>query len=95
MVEFFKKIFASDFLPHGACYLWNPSVLWLNVISDLIITAAYYVIPILLFVFLRKRKDFTLNWIVGHSRSSSWRAAQRTFWSSGRYGMPHTGWTEW
>ena len=65
MVEFFKKIFASDFLPHGACYLWNPAVLWLNVISDLIITAAYYAIPILLFIFLRKRKDFTLNWIVG------------------------------
>ena len=65
MVEFFKNIFTSDFLPHGTCYLWNPSVLWLNVISDLIITAAYYAIPILLFVFLRKRKDFTLNWIVG------------------------------
>ena len=65
MVEFFKKIFANDFLPHGTCYLWNPAVLWLHVISDLIITAAYYAIPILLFVFLRKRRDFTLNWIVG------------------------------
>ena len=64
MIEFFKKIFASDFLPHGTCYLWDPAVLWLNVISDLIITAAYYAIPILLFIFVRKRKDFTFNWIV-------------------------------
>jgi hypothetical protein len=40
MGEFFKRIFTSDFLPHGTCYLWNPAVLWLNVISDLIITAA-------------------------------------------------------
>jgi protein-histidine pros-kinase len=65
MAEFFKKIFANDFLPHGTCYLWDPAVLWLNVISDLIITAAYYTIPILLFVFVRKRKDFKFNWIVG------------------------------
>ena len=39
MLEFFKKILTSDFLPHGTCYLWNPAVLWLNVISDLIISA--------------------------------------------------------
>jgi PAS domain S-box-containing protein len=64
VVEFFRKIFASDFLPHGTCYLWNPAVLWLNVISDLIIAAAYYAIPGLLFVFVRKRRDFAFNWIV-------------------------------
>jgi PAS domain S-box-containing protein len=64
MVQFFKKLFESDFLPHGTCYLWNPAVLWLNVISDLIITLAYYAIPILLFIFVRKRKDFRSNWIV-------------------------------
>src|ERR1700682_2419584 len=64
MVQFFKKLFESDFLPHGTCYLWNPAVLWLNVISDLIITLAYYAIPILLFTFVRKRKDFTLNRVV-------------------------------
>src|SRR5579863_2594480 len=64
MIEFVKKVFESDFLPHGTCYLWNPTVLWLNVISDLIITLAYYAIPILLFVFVRKRRDFAFNWIV-------------------------------
>src|SRR6266446_3544036 len=64
MIEFFQKIFISDFLPHGTCYLWNPAVLWLNVVSDLIIAAAYYAIPVLLFIFVRKRRDFTFNWIV-------------------------------
>jgi len=64
MIEFFQKIFTSDFLPHGTCYLWNPAVLWLNVVSDLIIAAAYYAIPVLLFIFVRKRRDFTFNWIV-------------------------------
>jgi PAS domain S-box-containing protein len=64
MLDFFKKIFESDFLPHGTCYLWNPAVLWLTVVSDLIITAAYYAIPVLLFVFVRKRKDFAFNWVL-------------------------------
>ena len=64
MLEFFKKIFESDFLPHGTCYLWNPGVLWLNVASDIVITLAYYAIPILLFAFVRKRRDFTFNWVV-------------------------------
>jgi PAS domain S-box-containing protein len=61
MVEFFKRLFASDFLPHGTCYLWNPGVLWLNVISDSLIALAYYTIPVLLFVFARKRRDLTFH----------------------------------
>jgi hypothetical protein len=63
-VEFFKNIFESDVLPHGTCYLWNPAVLWLNVVSGLIIAAAYYTIPFLLFACVRKRKDFAFSWII-------------------------------
>jgi PAS domain S-box-containing protein len=64
MLEFFKKLFDSDFLPHGTCYLWNPGVLWLNVISDLVIALAYYAIPVLLFWFVRKRRDIGFSWIL-------------------------------
>ena len=53
MLEFFRRLLAPDFLPHGTCYLWNPAVLWLNVISDGLIALAYYTIPVLLFVFAR------------------------------------------
>jgi len=63
MGEFFRKLFTSDFMPHGTCYLWNPSVLWLNVISDGLICAAYYAIPLLLFLFFRKRSDITFRWV--------------------------------
>src|SRR5580693_3148120 len=63
MIEFFQKLFTSDFMPHGMCYLWNPSVLWLNVISDGLICAAYYAIPVLLFMFFRKRKDLAFRWV--------------------------------
>jgi len=39
------------------CYLWEPAVLWLNVISDSLIAASYYAIPFLLFFFAKRRRD--------------------------------------
>lgn len=48
-------------MPHGNCFLWRPSVLWLHVISDLVIAAAYYSIPILLYYVVRKRSDFRMR----------------------------------
>jgi len=64
MIDFLKKIFDTDFLPHGTCYLWNPGVLWLNVVSDLVIAGAYYAIPLLLCWFVRKRRDIGFSWIL-------------------------------
>ena len=63
MPELFSKLFSSDFMPHGMCYLWNPGVLWLNVASDALIAASYYAIPFLLFRFARNRRDITFKWI--------------------------------
>lgn len=63
MLEFFRKLFSSDFMPHGACYLWNPAVLWLDVISDALIAISYYTIPVFLFLLARKRKDLTFHWV--------------------------------
>jgi hypothetical protein len=34
MSEFFTKLFSSDFMPHGYCYLWNPGIVWLHAVSD-------------------------------------------------------------
>jgi signal transduction histidine kinase len=59
--EFFHKLFAKDFMPHGMCYYWDPAVLWLNVISDSLIAAAYYAIPILVFYFVTKRRDISFK----------------------------------
>jgi PAS domain S-box-containing protein len=63
MLEFFRKLFSSDFIPHGACYLWNPAVLWLNVVSDAVIASCYYAIPVFLFLLARKRRDLTFHWV--------------------------------
>lgn len=60
-MEFLKPLFSSDFMPHGYCYQWNPSILWLHVVSDTLITLSYYFIPLVLIYFVRKRHDLPFN----------------------------------
>lgn len=62
-LEFLKPLFSSDFMPHGYCYFWNPWILWLHVISDLLITISYYCIPLALIYVARKRRDLPFNWM--------------------------------
>jgi PAS domain S-box-containing protein len=63
-MEFFRTISSpNDFMPHGYCYLWDPGLVWLHVISDFLIAVAYFSIPITLMYFIRKRKDVPFNWI--------------------------------
>src|SRR5687768_6525843 len=44
----------SYFMPHGHCYLWIPSLLWLHVLSDALIGIAYLGISLLLYLLVRK-----------------------------------------
>ena len=63
-MNFLQKLFSSDgFLPHGHCYLWDPSILWLNLISDGLIALAYLTIPVTLIYIARKRKDLPFDWM--------------------------------
>ncbi|MEH2246933.1 sensor histidine kinase [Nostoc sp.] len=65
MLEFFQNFFTDSlFIPHGHCYLWKPSLVWLNIISDSLIALVYYSIPIVLIYFVHKRKDFPFKWIL-------------------------------
>jgi PAS domain S-box-containing protein len=54
----------KDLIPHGYCLSWSPALLWLNVISDLLITLAYYSIPLTIIYFLRQRKDWPYPWLM-------------------------------
>lgn len=66
MFEEMRALFGGDdFMPHGMCYLWHPGVLGLHVVSDVLITAAYFSIPFTLAHFLRRRKDLEFNWMIG------------------------------
>jgi len=53
----------SDFMPHGYCYLWNPGLVWLHVISDALIALAYFTIPVVLILLIRKRRDLPFSWM--------------------------------
>jgi CHASE3 domain sensor protein len=58
----------STFMLHGYCYMWNPSIVWLNVVADGLIALSYYCIPIVLIYFIRKNRDLPLNrvfWMFG------------------------------
>lgn len=53
----------DSFHPHGFCYLWKPSLVWLHAGSDSLIAAAYYAIPFGIVYFVRRRRDVPFNWI--------------------------------
>jgi hypothetical protein len=56
MIELLNDVFAGGpFISHGHCYLWLPELVWLHVVTDALIALAYYVMPIILISFVRKR----------------------------------------
>ena len=59
----FGELFSSNFLPHGHCYFWKPSLVALHVVSDALITLSYYSIPALLVAFVLKKRDVPFHWI--------------------------------
>jgi PAS domain S-box-containing protein len=63
MPEFLSGLFQTDFLPHGWCYRWDPAVVWLHVVSDLLIALAYYFIPFALIYVVRRRADLAFSWM--------------------------------
>ena len=63
ILEFLRRLLSPEFMPHGYCYLWDPWIVWLNVISDSLITLAYFCIPLALVYLVRQRRDLPFNWI--------------------------------
>jgi PAS domain S-box-containing protein len=44
-------------MPHGFCYLWQPGLLSLHVVSDTLIGCAYIAISATLWIFVRRSRD--------------------------------------
>jgi two-component system, LuxR family, sensor kinase FixL len=64
MLGALNNLFASvGFEPHGHCFLWDKTLLQIYVVSDSMIALSYYLIPVALVIFVRKRKDLAFNWI--------------------------------
>jgi PAS domain S-box-containing protein len=63
-----QQLLPFDFMPHGFCYLWDPRIVWLHVVSDALIALSYYCIPVILVYFIRKNHDLPFNrifWMFG------------------------------
>ena len=59
----------SSFMPHGICYLWKPELVWLHVISDAVIAAAYFAIPpALIYLVVRARREARALGLPGPAR---------------------------
>ncbi|MET4261164.1 PAS domain S-box-containing protein [Bradyrhizobium sp. S3.12.5] len=64
MWAYFERILDSSmFSPHGICLLWEPELIWLHVVSDAIIAAAYFSIPFALTILVTKRRDLQFGWV--------------------------------
>lgn len=57
LMEFITKLFGSEFMPHGHCYLWDPVILWISTVSSFLIGLSYTIIPILLAILIVKRTE--------------------------------------
>jgi signal transduction histidine kinase len=54
----------EGFIPHGHCYLWKPSLVWLHVTSDTLIGIAYVAISTSLAYFVYKaRQNIPFHWM--------------------------------
>jgi len=58
----FARIF-EVFMPRQACMNYEADVIWLHVVSDAMIAAAYFSIPMALIYFVRRRRDLAFNWM--------------------------------
>ncbi len=54
---------STIFIPHGHCYMWKTGLVSLHLISDFLITLAYFFIPIILIYIVHKREDIPFDWI--------------------------------
>jgi PAS domain S-box-containing protein len=53
----------DNFLSQGDAFLWQPGLVWLNVISDVALVLAYFSIPLSLAWYIRQKKDLDFRWI--------------------------------
>ncbi|MBI1328144.1 MAG: hypothetical protein GC136_10965 [Alphaproteobacteria bacterium] len=65
MQSMFATLFDVErYMPHGYCLLWQPELVWMHVIADIVIALAYFAIPITIAIILFKRKrTLPLRWV--------------------------------
>lgn len=64
MFQLIANLLSGSYAPHGYCFLWQPELVWTHAVSDLLIAAAYFSIPLALISFVRKRRDVQFGWMI-------------------------------
>src|SRR5438105_4294318 len=65
MSEWLQNLFsARGYTPHGASFLWDADLVWLQTAADGIIALSYFTIPFALWHFTRHRRDFGLRAVI-------------------------------
>ena len=54
---------AASLTPHGFCLSWEPGLMALHIVSDGIIAASYFSIPLAIMVLLLRRGDVVFSWL--------------------------------
>lgn len=55
----------SSLLPHAICLTSDPALLTLHGVSNVLIAAAYFSIPLGMVLYLRRRPDLPMRWLFG------------------------------
>jgi hypothetical protein len=61
--EWIENASTSLYMAHGYCLVWKPWLIAAHAISDLLIFAAYFAIPIAIWIYVRRRKDLDLKFL--------------------------------
>ena len=63
-METLSALFSEQsFMPHGHCYLWTPSMLWLQVLTNAIIGLSYVAISATLVGFMQRVEELPLRFL--------------------------------
>ncbi len=55
----------STLIPHGACLLWKPELIWLNAVSDAMLAGAFFAAAFVVGLFVWRRRDLTFRGVFG------------------------------
>ncbi|WP_421659256.1 hypothetical protein [Leptothermofonsia sp. ETS-13] len=93
--QWFQPFLAvNGFIPHGHCYLWKPSLVWLHLTSDSLIALAYIAISATqAYLVYETRREIPFHWmflafgmfIVACSSTHAvaiWKLWHPTYWLS-------------
>ena len=60
-MDFLRALIDPRFMPHGHCYFWQPQMVWLQVVSNLVIGCSYLAISLTLLALTRRLRQLPFH----------------------------------